>query len=352
MPALTGDWHCQLGEQHVPIVQPARGHAEHSDLVNGTRPRIDEVNHRCGDALESAVDKKRLERSEAQDPKAFELQLVALCRIEIKDPVCGVALPENKGVGACATEEKVETGAAADRVGPALAEERVIVRAAEDDVISFTTLDIVVPGIAVDQVVAVETPQPVIAVAAIQRIVAEFGTNEPSTTEKSPPNRKSVPSPPSRLSLPAPPTRPSEPRPPRRCSLASAPHSPSLPSPPSRVSPPEFATNEPSGLKSLPKRKSVAAFAIEAVVAGATDNAVVAAAAEYEVAPQKVPEVAADQVLDTPQHVARGIAAGAGSSRKTDIYRGRRPRVRNGVVSTAAIDVVGISVRRSGCAAC
>ena len=70
------------------------GHAEHSDLVDRARPRIDEVDHRCGDALESTVDKQRLERSEAQDPKAFELQLVSLCRIEIKDPVCGVALPE------------------------------------------------------------------------------------------------------------------------------------------------------------------------------------------------------------------------------------------------------------------
>ena len=98
------------------------GHAEHSDLVNRARPRIDEVDHRCGDALESAVDKKRLERSEAQDPKAFELQLVALCRIEIKDPVCSVALPEDEGVGAGAPEEKVEAGAAADRIRPALAE--------------------------------------------------------------------------------------------------------------------------------------------------------------------------------------------------------------------------------------
>src|SRR5829696_3572213 len=91
---------------------------------------------------------------------------------------------------------------------------------------------------------------------------------------------------------------------------------------------------------------AVAAFEVEAVVAYATDHAVVAAAAQDDVAPQKVTEVAADQVLDTPQHVARGIAASAGSSRKTDIYRGRRPRVRNGVVSTAASDVVGVSVRR------
>jgi len=137
---------CQLGEQHIPVVQPARGDAEHSDLVNRARPRIDEVDHRCGDALESAVDKKRLERSEAQDPKAFELQLVALGRIEIKDPICSVPPPEDEGVGAGAPEEKVEAGAAADRIRAALAEERVIVSPAQDDVVSVAALDVVVAG--------------------------------------------------------------------------------------------------------------------------------------------------------------------------------------------------------------
>src|SRR3954463_2381465 len=117
--------HCHLGQQHIPVVQPAGGHAEHSDLVNRARPRVDEVNHRCGDALESAVDKKRLERSEAQDSKPFELQLVSLCRIEIKDPVCGVALPKDKGVAAEVTVEIVKAGTTTDRVGPGLAEERV-----------------------------------------------------------------------------------------------------------------------------------------------------------------------------------------------------------------------------------
>ena len=114
--------HCQLGEQHIPIVQPARGHSEHADLVNRARHRIDEVDHRCGDALESAVDKKGLERSEAHQPKAFELQLVALCRVEIEHPVRGIALSEDEGVGFCAPIEIVEAEAAADRVGSGLAE--------------------------------------------------------------------------------------------------------------------------------------------------------------------------------------------------------------------------------------
>jgi hypothetical protein len=64
---------------------------------------------------------KRLERSEAQDPKAFELQLVSLRCIEIEDPVCSAACREDEGVGAGAPEEKVEAGAAADRFGPGLA---------------------------------------------------------------------------------------------------------------------------------------------------------------------------------------------------------------------------------------